>query len=245
MTSLVGSAIAATFIGGVSDKIGRRPVMLVCVGMGVIGSIAKYFARGSFWGFCAANFITGLFGATLAISMAYASDIARTRVEKDTLIGSLVCIYTVGNTGGGILAIAMENTGLFAPLIVGAALSLVVTICSYFLLIEPNKMLYSGVGGDDDDDEDEEDDCPKSMDWKVVINILAGSLADNAGSVGLFPLCLSPLAFNVFLADFQEAGKDPLMTEDAYKWIATLIAVMIVPAAVFSNKLYEYIGAAG
>jgi predicted permease len=216
--------------------------MLICVGAGVIGSIVKYFVRSSFWGFCAANFITGLFGATLAISMAYASDVSHTRAEKDALIGSLVCLYTVGNTGGGILAIAMETTGLFVPLFVGAALNLVVTIFSYFLLIEPNKMLLKG-GRDDDDDED--DDAPKNMDWKVISNILVGSLADNAGSVGLFPLCLSPLAFNVFLSDFQIAGKEPLMTEDAYKWLSTLVAIMIVPAAIFSNKIYEKIGAAG
>jgi MFS family permease len=73
MTTLVGTAIAATFIGGLSDKLGRRPLMLICVGFGVIGSIAKYFARGSFWAFCAVNFITGLFGATLALALATAS----------------------------------------------------------------------------------------------------------------------------------------------------------------------------
>jgi MFS family permease len=242
MTSLLGSAIAATFVGGLSDKIGRRPVMLVCVGMGVLGSIAKYFVRRSFWGFCAANFITGLFGATLAISLAYASDVAHTRVEKDLLIGSLVGLYMVGNTGGGIMAIAMENTGLFAPLFVGAAMNLIATIFSYFVLIEPNKMLHIGAAGGDDDDDD---DGPKDMDWKIITNILAGSLADNAGSVGLFPLCLSPLAFNTFLTDFQKAGKDPLMTAVAYKWIATLVALMIVPASMCSSKLYEKIGAAG
>jgi hypothetical protein len=218
--------------------------MLVCIGVGVFGSIGKFFARSSFWVFCAINFITGLFGATLAISMAYASDVEPTRAEKDKLIGSLVALYMVGNTGGGIISIAMENTGLFAPLFVGAAMNLVVTIFSYFFLIEPNKMLHLGAGQDDDDD-DYDDDGPKYMDWKLVTNILVGSLADNAGSVGLFPLCLSPLAFNNFLADFVKAGKDPLMTEDGYKWIATLVALMIIPAAMFSNKLYERIGAAG
>jgi MFS family permease len=242
MTTLVGTAIAATFVGGLSDKLGRRPLMLLCIGFGVIGSIAKYFARGSFWAFCAVNFITGLFGATLAISMAYASDVAYTRAEKDTLIGSLVGLYMVGNTGGGVISIAMENTGLFAPLFVGAALNLVVTIFSYFFLIEPNKMLHMGAVLDDDDDDDA---GPEKIDWKVTSNILVGSLADNAGSVGLFPLCLSPLAFTFFYTDFLSAGLEPLMTATAFKWISTLIALMIVPAAMSSNKIYEWIGAAG
>jgi MFS family permease len=243
MTALVGSAIAATFIGGLSDKVGRRPVMLVCIAAGVIGSIVKYFCRSSFWGFCAANFITGLFGATLAIGMAYASDVAHTRPEKDALIGSLVGLYMVGNTGGGVISIAMADTGLFIPLFIGAGLNLGVTIFAYFYLIEPKKMLHMGVGREDNDEE--EDDSPKEMDWCLISNILVGSLVDNAGSVGLFPLCLSPLAFNVFLADFLKAGQDPLMTEEAFKWISTLIALMIIPTAIFSDKLYDYIGAAG
>ena len=240
MTTLVGTAIAATFAGSMSDKLGRRPLMLVCVAFGVIGSIAKYGARGSFWAFCAVNFVTGLFGATLAISMAYASDVAYTRAEKDTLIGSLVGLYMVGNTGGGVISIAMEGTGLFASLFVGAALNLVVTIFSYFFLIEPNKMLHMGAALEDDDD-----GGPEKIDWKVTSNILAGSLADNAGSVGLFPLCLSPLAFNFFYTDFLAAGLAPLMTANAFKWISTLIALMIVPAAMSSSKVYEWIGAAG
>lgn len=70
LTNLLATAIAATFVGSLSDKIGRRPVMLTCVGFGVIGSIAKFLASGSFWGFCAANFFTGLFGATLSVSIA-------------------------------------------------------------------------------------------------------------------------------------------------------------------------------
>jgi hypothetical protein len=95
------------------------------------------------------------------------------------------------------------------------------------------------------DDDDDDDKGPETIDWKVTSNILVGSLADNAGSVGLFPLCLSPLAFNVFYTSFLAAGLDPLMTANAFKWISTLIALMIIPAAMSSNKVYEWIGAAG
>lgn len=66
LTALLGTAIAATFVGSLSDRVGRRPVMLVCLGFGVVGSICKYFARGSFWAFCGCNFMTGLFGYVVA-----------------------------------------------------------------------------------------------------------------------------------------------------------------------------------
>jgi MFS family permease len=244
MTSLLGAAVAATFAGSLSDKIGRRPVLLVSVGFGVIGSIAKYFARGSFWAFCAFNFINGLFGGTLATSMAYASDVSKTRAESDALIGSFVGVYMVGYSGGGIISIAMQNTGLFAPLLFGATLNLIVTIFSYYFLIEPNKTLHMD-GAVLDDDVDDPDASPEKTDWKVATNILAGSLADNAGSVGLLPLCLSPLAFNGFYADFVSAGLAPLMTANAFKWISTLVAIVVLPAAMSSNKVFEWIGAAG
>lgn len=59
MTALLASAITSSLIGNLSDKIGRRPCMLICVGMSVLGTIAKWVARKSFWGFCAANFANG------------------------------------------------------------------------------------------------------------------------------------------------------------------------------------------
>lgn len=246
MTAMVGTGIAATFVGSLSDRIGRRPVMLVCVAFGVLGSIAKYLARGSFWGFCAANFVTGLFGATLAVSMAYASDVAHTRAEKDSVIGSLVALSMLGATGGGIVAILMGDLNLFAPLLFGAGLNAAATVFGYFFLIEPKKMLHLNLSkGGLMDDEEEEDDSPETLNHKLTSNIIIGSLLDNAGSTGLIPFCLSPLAFEAFYVNFLQRGEVPLMTENAFRWINTMLAVMIIPAAASSSALYAKIGAAG
>jgi hypothetical protein len=74
--------------------------MLVSVSFGVIGSIAKYFARGFFWAFRAFNFINGgLFGGTLATSMTYASDVSKARAESDSVIGSLFGVYIFDRHG--------------------------------------------------------------------------------------------------------------------------------------------------
>ena len=143
--------------------------MLVSVSFGVIGSIAKHFARGFFWAFRALDFINGgLFGATLATSMTYASDVSKARAESDSVIGSLVGVYMIGSSGGGVISIAMESMGLFAPLLVGATLNLAVTIFSYLFLIEPNKMLHMDGAVQDDIDEG----SPETIDSKVATNIL-------------------------------------------------------------------------
>ena len=83
MTAFLGTAIASTIVGHLSDKQGRKPWMLVCLGFGTIGSIVKYIVRRNFWPFCIANFINGLFGASLPIAMAYVSDVKPIRAEKD------------------------------------------------------------------------------------------------------------------------------------------------------------------
>lgn len=243
MTSLLGSALASPFAGMLSDRFGRRPVLLVCVIMGAVGSIAKYLARGSFWGFCAANFGTGLFGATMSIAMAYAGDVAPTRAEKDSAIGSLIGFYMIGSTGGGIVAIVMEDVGLFIPLFIGVAFNVLAWAFGYVFMVEPKRLLAMKTAhvGKSADDEDEEPG-PETMDWKVAFNILIGSLVDNAGSSGLMPFCLSPLAFNTFLGDFVARNESPIMSPTVYKWLSTLVAIMVIPSAVLSSKLFVRIG---
>lgn len=248
MTSLLGSALAATFMGSLSDRLGRRPVLLICVAMGAVGSLAKFLARGSFWSFCAANFGTGLFGATLTICMAYAGDVAPTRAAKDAAIGSLVGFYMIGATGGGIIAIILDGAGLFTPLFVGASINTLSTIFMYVFMVEPKRMLalkVASVNKTEDDDEEEDTKAPTKLDWKITTNILIGSLADNAGSTGLLPFCLSPLAFNTFLRDFEARGDTPIMSETSYKWLSTLVSVMVIPSAIFSSRLFALIGAPG
>ena len=83
MTALLGSAISSTIIGSISDRVGRKPCMLLCLGVGSIGAIVNYLARETFWGFCAANFAQGLFAASIPVAMAYVSDVKQTRKEKD------------------------------------------------------------------------------------------------------------------------------------------------------------------
>ena len=235
LTNLLGTAIAATFIGSLSDKFGRRPAILICVAFGFVGSLGKYFAQSNFYAFCAVNFVTGLFGATLPVANAYASDVAQTRSEKDALIGSLVAISMLGGTGGGIIAIAMSTTGLFSPLLVSGSMCLLAAIYGYFFLVEPDKLLFAASRQLKTDDSEAiiggDEASPKKIDWKVCSNILVGSILDNAGSTGFIPFCLSPLAFNTFLGQFLARGEIPLMTENSFRWLSTLLALMIVPSA--------------
>lgn len=240
MTALLGAAISTIVIGPLSDKIGRKPCILVCLGIGAVGAICNYLARGTFWGFCATNFAQGLFTGSVPVAMAYASDVKPTRKEKEEEIGFVVAAAMIGTSGGGICAILMEDQGLFTPLFIGAALNIVAFIFAAYYLIEPRKMLLAGTRfSDNRDDDDDSDIAPTQLNKRLLSNIVAGALFDNIGSAGLLPMAMSPLAFNVFYANFVAAGEDPIMSQSAFKWISVMVVLTVIPAAGVSQVVYS------
>ena len=240
MTAMLGAAITSAFIGSLSDRIGRRPCMLICVGVSVFGTIGKWLAREDFWTFCAVNFVNGLFGGAVPVALAYASDVHPSRHQKDTEIGILIGFNMIGMSGGGIAAILMEEQGLFSPLFVGSASNFIATIFMYFFMIEPDVNVHF------DEEIDEGDNgAPQKINNPVFFNVIAGALFDNIGSSGLYPMTLSPLAFEIFLTDFVEAGQSPIMSPSAFKWISVMVALMVIPGAVLSQPIFAKIGPAG
>ncbi|CAB9513051.1 Major facilitator superfamily MFS_1 [Seminavis robusta] len=241
MTTLLGTAITSAFIGSVSDRVGRRPCILLCMTGMIAGLVGQWFARHTFWGFCAASFACGLFCSAMPVAMAYASDVHPNRAKKDEEIGAIVGFNMIGMSGGGVVAILMENENLFSPLLVGAGVSFAALIFCFMFLIEPDKCL---IPKDEESDEDE-GDAPESINWCLFGNVIAGALLDNIGSSGLFPMALAPLAFKTFYSDFIMAQQDPIMTDVAYKWLSVCVALMVIPGAALTQPVFARIGAAG
>lgn len=50
MCTLIGVAIASTLIGKLSDKYGRKILLLILGWISAAGSIVKYFTKDTFWG---------------------------------------------------------------------------------------------------------------------------------------------------------------------------------------------------
>ena len=75
MCTLIGVAIASTFIGTLSDKFGRKIPLLILGWVSAVGSIVKYYTRHTFWGFCATNFAFGflLVSARSLIALSFVS----------------------------------------------------------------------------------------------------------------------------------------------------------------------------
>ena len=127
MLSLYSAGILYDFavLGRLSDRIGRRPVILI----GVLGFAASFLvfgiADGSLPIMYASRVLGGLFsGAVTSVIVAYVADITPPdqRTKGMGLVGMSIGLgFTIGPGFGGLLSLVSRNTPFFAA----AALALV------------------------------------------------------------------------------------------------------------------------
>ena len=105
-------------IGNLSDRFGRRPILLISVlGMG-LDYIVMYFAPDLFW-LVLGRAISGIFGASFTSAAAYIADIStpEKRAQNFGMIGAAFGIgFVIGPAIGGLLA----DFGTRTPLLVAA-----------------------------------------------------------------------------------------------------------------------------
>ena len=226
MAGLLGVSVACLFTGKFSDKIGRKPVLQLCMGCSIFGNMLKWFLRDTFWGFCAATFANGLVSGGLPVALAYLGDVFPDYKTKQVEFGVIVGCFVLGNSFGGVIAILMESQGLFAPLWVAVAM---MTAAFFFLtwyMIEPRDLMVMQNEETDSELDDDDSDIispPETINKKVMWNIIIGAFADNVGSNGLFPICLAPLAFDQFYNNFAAVGEEPVLSLIGYKWMSVLV----------------------
>ena len=100
---LIGMAIGSIFLGGVADKIGRRPTILGCLVVMAVGMLMATTVSGlvdlSIW-----RIVTGLgIGGMLAAINAVAAEFSNTR-RRDLSVSLMSIGYPVGAVLGGIVA---------------------------------------------------------------------------------------------------------------------------------------------
>lgn len=124
------------FWGGLSDRIGRRPVLLVGL-TGYCLTFAAMALSSSLWMLFFARFCGGLLtAATIPTAQAYLADIlpADRRGAGMASVGAAMNLgFIAGPAVGGMIA----HLGVHTVFWVGAALALLNAIATYFLLPEP------------------------------------------------------------------------------------------------------------
>jgi len=123
-----------TFIGNLSDRFGRRPILLASVLTFAIDNLICALA-GSYWILFVGRVLAGISGASYATASAYVADIStdETRAKNFGLVGiSFGVGFTLGPVIGGLLG----EFGPRVPFYVAAGLAFLNFVVAAFLLPE-------------------------------------------------------------------------------------------------------------
>ena len=124
--------LAGPILGQISDRIGRRPVLLISQAGTLAGFLLLAFST-HVWMVFLSRAIDGATAGNLSIAQAYISDVTKpeNRAKSFALIGVAFGFgFLVGPAISGFLA----HYGYGAPVFAAAALSLTSILCTYFLL---------------------------------------------------------------------------------------------------------------
>ena len=128
------SLVAGPFLGALSDRIGRKPVLVVSLIGGALGWLVLGVG-GALWVLLVGRMIAGLTAGDMSVGFAYMADITapEDRARRYGLAGAVAGVATlIGPAIGGLLA----PIDLAAPLFISAGLSALTALIAFGLLPE-------------------------------------------------------------------------------------------------------------
>ncbi len=130
----VAQLIGAPILGRLSDRFGRRPILLVSIFGTFLGFLLLGFAK-TLWMLFASRIIDGLTGGNLSIAQAYITDVtdSKSRAQGLGMIGAAFGVgFIFGPVAGGVLS----QWGYAVPALVAAGISLINLVLVYAWLPE-------------------------------------------------------------------------------------------------------------
>lgn len=126
--------IATPIIGRLSDRYGRKPLLLICLfgsGLSLIGFALSVTA----WQLFVSRIIDGITGGNISVAQAIIADSTEPK-DRAKAFGILGGSFGFGFLAGPALGAFLSNYGLAAPFWFAAALAILGTIAGAFLLPE-------------------------------------------------------------------------------------------------------------
>ncbi|MBW2424303.1 MAG: MFS transporter [Deltaproteobacteria bacterium] len=128
--------------GRLSDRIGRRPVMLMTIAGTALALLALGFAESLITIFVARIF-SGIFGSNVSVATAYLTDVTDEQ-ERTRWMGMIGASFAVGFTLGPPIGGLLSPLGHGVPMFFAAGLSLLNLVWAGIRLVEPSERQASG-----------------------------------------------------------------------------------------------------
>jgi MFS family permease len=141
---------AAALLGRLSDRVGRRPVLLTTMVLNAGGYLLFAFA-GSYWALFASRVIGGFAGGNISAAQAYIAD-STSAADRSRAMGLLGAAFGLGFVIGPAIGGVAGQLGSAAPGLVAAGLSLLNFVSAWAILPESlhpeHRTARSGLGFD-------------------------------------------------------------------------------------------------
>lgn len=125
---------AAPIVGALSDKYGRRPLLLVCLLGSAIGYLV-FGIGGALWVLFAGRIIEGITGGSISTIFAYFADIIP-REQRTKYFGWVSAVVGVGSVIGPTLGGLLAKFGYSVPMYFGAIITLLNVVYGFFFMPE-------------------------------------------------------------------------------------------------------------
>jgi DHA1 family tetracycline resistance protein-like MFS transporter len=137
LTSVYAAGVffAAPGLGALSDRYGRRPILLVCLLGSAIGYLV-FGIGGALWVLFAGRILEGITGGDISTIFAYFADITP-REQRTKYFGWVSAVVGVGTVIGPILGgLIAARFGYAAPMFFGAGITFLNVVFGFFFMPE-------------------------------------------------------------------------------------------------------------